>query len=125
MSVNKSTDLCIIDGPKNWTIDGFAFFLVDKMLKEGGWIIFDDYLWAYGENREVTDGITHRKLSDAERKTPQIKEVFELLVKQHPNYSTFIVDPDSHWAIARKQASDSKTYTIEYRETNRDVSCSS
>ena len=29
-------DLCFIDGPKNWTIDGFAFFLVDKLLKENG-----------------------------------------------------------------------------------------
>lgn len=28
-------DLCIIDGPKNWTIDSSAFFLVDKLLKPG------------------------------------------------------------------------------------------
>ncbi len=40
-------DLCIIDGPKNWTIDGCAFFLVDKLLNDGGWIIFDDYYWTY------------------------------------------------------------------------------
>jgi predicted O-methyltransferase YrrM len=26
---NEVYDLCIIDGPKNWTIDGAAFFLVD------------------------------------------------------------------------------------------------
>ncbi|MCG8443619.1 MAG: class I SAM-dependent methyltransferase, partial [Caulobacterales bacterium] len=26
-------DFCFIDGPKNWTIDGLAFFLVDKLLK--------------------------------------------------------------------------------------------
>ena len=25
-------DFCFIDGPKNWTIDGSAFFLVDKLL---------------------------------------------------------------------------------------------
>ena len=31
--------------PKNWTIDSGAFFCVDKILKEGGWIIFDDYYW--------------------------------------------------------------------------------
>src|SRR5688500_6748492 len=27
-------DLCIIDGPKNWTIGSSAFFLVHKLLKE-------------------------------------------------------------------------------------------
>ncbi len=114
-------NLCVIDGPKNWTIDGCAFFLVDKLLKENGWIIFDDYLWTYGPNRVITDGITHRKLSEAERNTPQIKEVFELLVKQHPHYSDFVVSPDNGWAIARKNASERKAYTIEYRQTNKDV----
>src|SRR5437660_723901 len=29
---NEIYDLCIIDGPKNWTIDGAAFFFVDKLL---------------------------------------------------------------------------------------------
>ncbi|UCH85657.1 MAG: class I SAM-dependent methyltransferase [Candidatus Latescibacterota bacterium] len=114
-------DLCLIDGPKNWTIDGCAFFLVDKILKVNGWIIFDDYLWTYGPHREATDGITHRNLSEEERVTPQIREVFELLVKQHPHYSEFVLSRDTNWAIARKRASDKKTYTIEYRQTNKDV----
>lgn len=115
-------DLCIIDGPKNWTIDGGAFFMVDKLLKEGGLIIFDDYLWKYDSyDREATDGITHRKLSKSERTIPQIQEVFELLVKQHPNYSDFTVDPSTGWATARKIASDTKTYTIAYRQTNKDI----
>ena len=30
---NEVYDLCIIDGAKNWTIEGAAFFLVDKLLK--------------------------------------------------------------------------------------------
>ena len=117
-------DLCIIDGSKNWTIDGCSFFLVDKLLQENGWIIFDDYSWTYAwadTKREATDGISHRKLSEDERNIPHIKEVFELLVKQHPNYSDFFVGADADWAIARKCASEKKTYTIEYRETNKDV----
>jgi len=85
-------DFCIIDGPKNWTIDSSAFFLADKLLKQNGWVIFDDYEWTYGEadtRREATDGITHRKLSEAERITPQVKEIFNLLVMQHPSYRPF------------------------------------
>ncbi len=63
-------DLCIIDGPKNWTIDGAAFFMADKLLKKDGWIIFDDYAWSYAsadkKGDDSTDGITHRKLSENE-----------------------------------------------------------
>ena len=116
-------DLCIIDGPKNWTIDGCAFFLADKLLKEGGWIIFDDYKWTYANadrKRATTDGITHRQLSEEEFKTPQIKEVFELLVMQHPSYSDFVVQNSGDWAWARKSASTDKTFTLQYRETYRD-----
>lgn len=111
-------DLCIIDGPKNWTIDGAAFFFVDKLLKRDGWIIFDDYRWTYAEadgRREATDGITHRSLSQAERETPHIREVFELLVKQHPHYGNFLRIEAGDWALAQKTASPAKTYQIQYR----------
>jgi predicted O-methyltransferase YrrM len=111
-------DLCVIDGAKNWTSEGAAFFFVDKLLKPGGWIIFDDYLWSAAwveanEGRSATDGIANRHLSEAEIKAAQIKEVFELLVKQHPNYSTFIVD--GHWALAQKTQSSAKSYTLVHR----------
>ena len=116
-------DLCIIDGPKNWTIDGCAFFLADKLLKEEGLLIFDDYLWTYAsadDEAMATDGITHRELSEAEFSTPQIKEVFELLVKQHPNYSQFEINADGNWAMAKKSAEDTRKYTVVYDESIRD-----
>jgi predicted O-methyltransferase YrrM len=115
-------DLCIIDGPKNWTIDGGAFFLVDKLLNPGGWIIFDDYEWTYaGQSREATDGITHRAMSAAERKTPQIREVFELLVVPHPYYSQFVVEDHKDWAMAQKVAGPEKIYTMQYRTDYKDL----
>lgn len=117
-------DLCIIDGPKNWTIDGCAFFLVDKLLREGGWIVFDDYGWTYAgadTGREATDGITHRHLSEAERTTPQIREVFELLVVPHESYGEFVVEDHKGWAMARKVASGEKRYTVQYRAEYADV----
>lgn len=117
-------DLCIIDGPKNWTIDGCAFFLVEKLLKPSGWLFFDDYAWTYGDashTREATDGITHRRLSKAERETPHIRDVFELLVKQHPHFSEFYVHADGDWAYAQKNMAPQKTYTLVYRESYRDL----
>lgn len=118
-------DLCIIDGPKNWTIDGAAFFLVDKLLKPNGWIIFDDYSWSYADAQRqgsnATDGIAHRSLSEDEFNTPQIKEVFQLLVMQHPNYGNFKIHGEGDWAWAQKIGeSQAKTVTMEYNATYKD-----
>ncbi len=105
-------DLIIIDGPKNWTIDSSSFFLADKLLKERGWIIWDDYEWTYNKAnsiRESTDGITHRNLSEEERQIPHIKEIFHLLVMQHPSYGNFIIHSDGDWAWAQKIQQDTKS----------------
>lgn len=103
-------DLIIIDGPKNWTIDSSSFYLSDKLLKENGWIIWDDYNWTYAsanDRRESTDGISHRSMSEEELILPHIKEIFHLLVMQHPDYGNFIIN-DANWAWANKKRSDVK-----------------
>jgi len=118
---NEVYDLCIIDGPKNWTIDGAAFFFVDKLLKKNGWIIFDDYNWTYAsanDRRASTDGISHRSLSQEEQETPHVREIFELLVKQHPHYGNLMLSGDGDWAIAQKNKKTKKSYRIVYRDTS-------
>lgn len=118
-------DLIIIDGPKNWTIDGGAFFLADKLLNENGWIIFDDYSWTYAtahkQGSDETDGILHNSLSDRELTIPHIKEVFQLLVMQHPNYTNFKIHGEGDWAWAQKISnSNNKKVSIEYNITYKD-----
>jgi predicted O-methyltransferase YrrM len=116
---SEAYDLCIIDGQKHWTHDGAAFFFVDKLLKKDGWLIFDDFNWTFGESnkrRASTAGIVHETLSEAELWTPHIRDVFELLVKQHPNYGNFIVLDDGDWVVAQKTMTDAKTYTLTYRD---------
>jgi len=101
--------LCIIDGPKNWTIDGHAFFCVDKLLKNGGWFIFDDYDWRYAnQSGKTTDGISHRSMSEEEINTAHIKEVFELLVMQHSSYGQFKIHEQGDWAWAKKEIGKKK-----------------
>lgn len=121
---NEAYDLCIIDGAKNWTIDTTAFFLVDKLLRKNGWIIFDDYNWTYASadnKRDSTDGITHRSLSQAEQEIPHIREIFELLVKQHPHYGNLLVLEEDDWALAQKTMGQDKSYNIVYQETTKDI----
>jgi len=94
-------DLCFIDGPKNWTIDGAAFVMADMLLRPGGTVIFDDYSYAYGASEGSTDGINHRELGEDERLEPHVRHIFHLLVMQHRNYGRFEV-VNEQWAWATK-----------------------
>jgi hypothetical protein len=104
-------DFCFIDGAKNWTIDGCAFFLVDKLLKPGGWILFDDLNWVYrkkvNEGKQFTDGIDVTQMSEDELDKPHLELVYRYLVMQHPDYSNFEV-MDDWFAWAQKSSQGDK-----------------
>ena len=89
-------DLCYLDGGHDWYNTGFAFFLVDKLLQPGGWIIFDDLDWTM----EHIDAKWALRKPLEERKTAQVRQVWELLVKQHPNYGNFA--ERGSWGYAQK-----------------------
>ena len=94
-------DLCYIDGAHNWFTDGFAFFLVDRLLKPGGWIIFDDLDWTYESSPSLknTDKVKNMPLD--EKITPQVRKIYEILVKPHPAYDKFPIKDG--WAYAHKK----------------------
>ncbi|MEL6496270.1 MAG: class I SAM-dependent methyltransferase [Cyanobacteria bacterium J06623_7] len=91
-------DLCYLDGGHDWYNTGYAFFLVDKLLNPGGWIIFDDLDWTM-EHIEAKWAL--RKPLE-ERTTPQVRQVWELLVKTHPQYTNCY--EQSGWGYAQKKA---------------------
>lgn len=96
-------DLCYIDGAHSWFVDGFAFFLVDRLLRPGGWIVFDDLDWTYATSPRLADIPTVRAMPADERETAHIRKVWDLLVKPHPAYGEFRVE--GSWATTRKQLS--------------------
>lgn len=103
-------DFCFIDGPKDWTNDGCAFFLADKLLKDNGWIIFDDYSWTYS-SQNLDKGYIFPNLSEEEKTHPQIEAVFRLIVKQHPSYANFEIYNNS-LAIAQKTSSGPRVMKV-------------
>lgn len=116
-------DFCFIDGAKNWTIDGCAFFLVDKLLKPGGRILFDDLKYTYQGPKErgaldSIDNIDLVSMGEDELRTPHVDAIFQLLVMQHPDYSEFLVQ-DDWWAWARKVRSAEKTLVLDETTTLR------
>ena len=119
-------DLIFIDGPKDWTNDGCAFFLADKLLTENGAILFDDYNWSYRDDEKArgkphAGGYIFSKMSEEEYREPQIRAVFELLVLQHPNYGQFeIIDDELAMALKVSSGVDKEVrihtrYSVKHR----------
>jgi predicted O-methyltransferase YrrM len=111
-------DMCFIDGPKDWTIDGAAFFMVDKLMKEGGWILFDDYDWKHESHSPNRQNDYNGKIPDDERTQPHVEAIFRLLVMQHPDYGEFQID-GNRWAWAQKVHSDTRTLRLIYAPSFR------
>ena len=106
-------DLCYLDGAHEWFTDGFAFVLVDRLLQPGGLIIFDDLDWTYETSPSLKNTERVRRMPADERSTQQVRKVYELLVKTHPDYGDF-TERDG-WGYARKRRSSSRQAVNELR----------
>lgn len=108
-------DFAFVDGPKNWTIDGCGFFLIDKLLREQGWILFDDLDWTYAGSlppgTEEADRVDLTLMAPDELREPHVRKIFELLVMQHPSYSEFKIENES-WGWARKAAGERRQLQV-------------
>lgn len=95
-------DFCYIDGAHDWNVDGFAFLLVDKLLKPGGWIIFDDMNWSFGSSPSMANIPRVKNMPEDIKNTSHVAKIFDLLVMKNPNYCNFEVT-DFGWGIAQKR----------------------
>jgi predicted O-methyltransferase YrrM len=93
-------DFCYIDGAHDWFTDGFAFLLIDKLLRPGGWVVFDDIDWTFATSPNLKNTPFVQKMPEDEKSTPQIRKVYELLVRTHPDYESFMIKNGR--AFARK-----------------------
>jgi predicted O-methyltransferase YrrM len=111
-------DLVYLDGSKNWTIDGLAVLLAERLIRPGGWLVMDDLGWTYDSHpeRESSDGVTVRSLSREERSQPHLRAVFDLIVVPHPAFSEMRIQ-DDWWGWARKVPGAPKTLRIEYQRS--------
>lgn len=105
---------CYLDGSKNWNVDGLAVVLIEKLLQPGGWLLMDDLEWTYESNPWIVptgDGKPLGPLSDIERTEPHLRAVFELIVKQHPSFTRFILE-DAWYGWAQKQPGAQRHYEM-------------
>ena len=95
-------DFCFLDAGHTWDVTGFAFFLIEKMLKPGGWVLFDDLRWTMASSPTPNVRKRAAQLSEEEATTAQVGKVFSLLVKTHPGFDSFRID-GGDWGWARKR----------------------
>ena len=62
--MQRPFDFVFIDGAHTWDTDGFAFFLVEKVLRPGGWIVFDDLTWTFSDSPSLKDTELVRSMAD-------------------------------------------------------------
>lgn len=93
-------DMCYLDGAHNWFVDGFAFFLADRLLKPGGWLIMDDLNWRYIDSPSFKNSETLANMPSEEAECYQMRKIFELLVQRQPGYGNF--REDANWGFAQK-----------------------
>ena len=88
-------DYVFIDGAHTWALDALAFCLVDRLLRPGGIVDFDDYRWTIRSSPsmrpeafpEVLDLYTEEQI-DAR----QVALVVDLLVRRDERYEEIVRD---------------------------------
>jgi predicted O-methyltransferase YrrM len=102
-SAQPGYDFIFLDGAKNWSSDGLAVVLVERLLRPGGWLLLDDLGWNYEKDCQAPTHyeIEIAKLSDEERTQPHLRAVFDLLIRTNPAFDQFVIQ-DYWWGWARK-----------------------
>jgi hypothetical protein len=114
-NVEPRFDFCYLDGAHNWTIDGLSVVLIEKLLRPGGWLLLDDLGWTYAAGTHGPgQGPDDLRLSAAERETPHVRAVFDLVVRPHASFTEFRED-DGWWGWAHKAPGQPRTYELRRR----------
>jgi len=123
--VRPKYDFIFLDGAKNWSTDGLAVVIAERLLRPGGWLLLDDLGWSYEQD---VDSAWHYeieigKLSTEERVQPHLRAAFDLLVRTNPAFDYFLIQ-DGWWGWARKSADadrpvngTARTATIKFQST--------
>jgi len=107
-------DFCYLDGCKNFSVDGLAVVLIERLLRPGGWLLMDDLEWTYESNPWIAppgDGRPFGPLSEAEQSEPHLLAVFELIVKQLPSFTHFVHE-DAWYGWAQKEPGQPRHYEV-------------
>jgi Methyltransferase domain len=88
-------DYVYLDGAHTWAIDALTFFLIDQLLKPGGYIDFDDYHWTIDGSPTVNPRVYPRMremYTEEQMQTSQVALIVDLLVRRPGRYEEVVPD---------------------------------
>lgn len=94
-------DFCLLDGAHEWEPDALAFNLVAKLMKPDGWVAIDDLNFCLRMISNWKESYGDR--TDKELDTYQMQMVYELVVKQHPEFTGFHISHNGRIGWAKKK----------------------
>jgi hypothetical protein len=95
-------DFCLLDGAHQWNPDALSFFLIAKLLRPDAWIVLDDINFNLRMIPNWRD--THGSYTDRELDTCQIGMVYDLDVRQHPEFTDFHITHNGRIGWAKKNS---------------------
>ena len=106
-------DICYFDAGHEWDSTALGFLLVDRLIKPGGWIVFDDLDWTIQNSLKrrglIAKATRFHNYSQDEISTPAVRRVFELLVPTE-GYEEIQSVEGLGWGVARKKSAASGQY---------------
>ncbi len=96
-------DFCFLDGAHEWGVDALAVFLVAKLLRPGAWLAMDDLDFRLRGCQPNWENV-FKDRSEKELDTYQLDRVFNLVVRQHPDFTDFGLSDSCRTGWARKKA---------------------
>lgn len=94
-------DFIFLDGSHFWETDVCAFVLAMKLLKPGGWFLFDDYMWTVNGSDWWHKAPEMQDKPQDFREQPHVERLVTLVVSQHPDIESVVVR--DNWAWAKKK----------------------
>jgi hypothetical protein len=88
-------DYVYLDGAHTWHNDALAYFLIDRLLKVGGFLEFDDYRWSHLSSRIANPRVcpgTRDRFTGEQIKTCQVGLVIDFLVKRDTRYQSVVTN---------------------------------
>jgi len=84
----ETFDFCYINVAHTWYEAGLAFCLAERLVRPGGWIVFNDLRYTFRESRSKDDHRVKRMPAD-EQSIPQVERVFTLLAQANPYFGFY------------------------------------